>query len=443
MSTPLPLDILNDRAPVSEAHDLVATPDVPGGGLDTVPHLLVVDDEEGPRESLRLVFKEDYRITVASSAKMALELAREHQIDVAILDIRMPDMTGLELLEHIRQLDPGIEVVMLTAFETPEYLRKALRLRACDYLNKPFEVQNIRTVITAAMRRRLSNREVQDNIQRLAEIREQVQQLRVKEETMRTRWEIYASIIHDINGPLTIISGLVQLVNQRLNQEAALYAEDLELMKDRMRRVTRQVTNCIEISRRYLKLLSPNSGETGKVWANHILVDLGDLVRALPDARGHELQIKPLPKDALVLVNGTDLIQMLLNLTINALQCARECHLVEVRGEVIMKPLDLALFQDGPNERFINREGFQNLTPLLSLSVMDTGPGMTPDVLERIFEPFVGQHSLGERRSGLGLCIVRRLLKENRGGLHVHAEPGRGTVCTLYLPARLASAAGH
>lgn len=443
MPTPLPLDILNDYSPVSDVPDFSPNPEIPTPGLDTVPHLLVVDDEEGPRESLRLVFKQDYRITVASSARMALELAREHQIDVAILDIRMPEMTGLELLEQLRELDPGIEVVMLTAFETPEYLRKALRLRACDYLNKPFDVKNIRSVITAAVRRRMSNREVQDNIQRLAEIREQVQQLRVKEETMRTRWEIYASIIHDINGPLTIISGLVQLVNQRLNQEAALYSEDLDLMKDRMRRVTRQVTNCIEISRRYLKLLNPTAGEPGKVWANHILVDLGDLVRALPDARGHELQIKPLPKDALVLVNGTDLIQMLLNLTINSLQCARECHLVEVRGEVLLKPMDLALFQDGPHDRFINRDGFQNLTPLLALSVMDSGPGMTTDVLERIFEPFVGQQPRGERRSGLGLCIVRRLLKENRGGLHVHSEPGRGSVFTLYLSARLASAVGH
>lgn len=435
MPTSLPADL---RADSLEPNVFTPNPETPGSDLDTVCHLLVVDDEEGPRESLRMIFRDDYRITVASTAAMALERVRTERVDVAILDIRMPDMTGLELLEQIRDLDPAIEVVMLTAFETPDYLRKALRLRACDFLNKPFDIKNIRTVVSAAMKRRASNREVQENIHRLAEIREQVQQLRVKEETMRSRWEIYASIIHDINGPLTIISGLVQLVNQRLNQEAALYTEDLELMKDRMRRVTRQVTNCIEISRRYLKLLNPNSAEPGKVWVNHILVDLGDLIRALPDARGHELQIKPLPKDAMVLVNGTDLIQMLLNLTINGLQSTRECHLVEVRGEVLHKPLDISSFHDGPNDRFINREGFQNITPLLALSVMDTGPGITPAVLERLFEPFVANNPVGDKRSGLGLCIVRRLLKENHGGLHLHTEPGRGAVFTLYLPARLA-----
>lgn len=433
MPTPLPLESRPEIGTVAVLTDhREPAPPHPSN----LPHLLIVDDEEGPREALRLVFKEDYQIWVASSAKGALELLKTHQFDIAILDIRMPGMTGLELLEQVRQLDPTIEVVMLTAFETPEYLRKALRLRACDYLNKPFDVKQIRSVVSTAMVRRTTNKEVQDNIQRLEEIREQVHALKVKEETMRTRGEIYASIIHDINGPLTIISGLVQIVNQRMSQETSVHGEDLEVIKDRMRRVTRQVTNCIEISRRYLRLLTPNSQEPGKVWVNQILTDLGDLVRALPDARGHELHIRPLPKDVMVLLNGTDLIQMLLNITINGLQCSREPHMVEVRGQVLPKPLDMSSFVDGDHERFINREEFQNVTPLMALSVMDNGPGIAPNVLERIFEPYFSGQPSG-KGAGLGLCIVRRLLKESRGGLHVHSEVGRGSVFTLYLPARL------
>ena len=215
-----------------------------------------------------------------------------------------------------------------------------------------------------------------------------------------------------------------------------MLSEDLEQIKDRMRRVTRQVTNCIEISRRYLKLLSPSGHEPGKVWVNSILLDLGDLVRALPDARGHELQIRPLNKDVMLLVNGTDLIQMLLNLTINALQCSRECHLVEVRAELHSKPIDVSELKDDQNQRLINMEHFQNTAPSLALSVMDNGPGILPSILERIFEPFVSQQA-GERRAGLGLCIVKRLLKENKSGLHVHSEAGRGSMFTLYLPARV------
>ncbi|MBM3844730.1 MAG: response regulator, partial [Verrucomicrobia bacterium] len=204
--------------------------------LNDRPKLLIVDDEEGPRESLRMVFKDEYRVRIAASAKDALAILEAEKVDVAILDIRMPEITGLDLLEKVRILDPSIEVVMLTAYETPDYLRKALQLRACDYLNKPFDVPNIRSVVANAVTRRSAQQQAQSNIAQLTEIREQLQQLRVKEETMRTRWEIYASIIHDINSPLTIISGLVQLVNQRINQDQPLQTEDVEVMKDRMKR---------------------------------------------------------------------------------------------------------------------------------------------------------------------------------------------------------------
>ena len=67
-----------------------------------------------------------------------------------------------------------------------------------------------------------------------------------------TRGEIYASIIHDINGPLTVISGFIQLLNQRIGNSTRLDLEDLEFIKERLRTITRQMTNCIEISRRYL-----------------------------------------------------------------------------------------------------------------------------------------------------------------------------------------------
>ena len=138
----------------------------------------------------------------------------------------------------------------------------------------------------------------------------------------------------------------------------------------------------------------------------------------------------------MALLNGTDLIQMLLNITINGLQCSRERHSVEVRGQVLLKPLDISQFKDNENERFINREEFQNVTPLMALSVTDNGPGIPPNVLERIFEPYFSGQPSG-KGAGLGLCIVRRLLKESRGGLHVHSEVGRGSVFTLYLPARM------
>src|SRR5580692_11667216 len=95
--------------------------------------LLVVDDEDGPRQSLRVIFKDDYQILMASDGPSAIALAQSNKVDVAVLDIRMAGMSGIEVLERLKFVDPTIEVVMMTAFETTDTIRQALRLRACDY----------------------------------------------------------------------------------------------------------------------------------------------------------------------------------------------------------------------------------------------------------------------------------------------------------------------
>src|SRR6266446_2543758 len=116
--------------------------------------LLVVDDEEGPRQSVRVIFKDDYEVLMAADGPSAIELAQKSRIDVAVLDIRMAGMSGIEVLERLKYVDPGIEVVMMTAFETTDTMRQALRLRACDYINKPFDISTMRAAVASAMQRR-------------------------------------------------------------------------------------------------------------------------------------------------------------------------------------------------------------------------------------------------------------------------------------------------
>ena len=76
--------------------------------------LLVVDDDAGPRKSLEMIFRNDYQVLLAESGDEALDLVKEHSIDTAILDIRMFGMSGIELLERLKIVDPSIEAIMLT-----------------------------------------------------------------------------------------------------------------------------------------------------------------------------------------------------------------------------------------------------------------------------------------------------------------------------------------
>jgi signal transduction histidine kinase len=115
-------------------------------------------------------------------------------------------------------------------------------------------------------------------------------------------------------------------------------------------------------------------------------------------------------------------------------------HEVEVNGRLLPEPLDLTGFKDGPGARFLNVENFENCAPLLMVTVRDTGPGIPPEILPRIFQPYFT--TKGERHgTGLGLNIVQRLVKEAKGALHVETCLGKGTTFTVYLPAAAMAAA--
>src|SRR5436853_6528018 len=160
---------------------------------------------------------------------------------------------------------------MMTAFETTETMRQALRLRACDYINKPFDIATMRAAVGNAMQRHTLESEIHTNAEKLQELLCELQNQKIEEQMSQTRGEIYASIIHDINGPLTVISGFIQLLNQRIGSSTRLGIEDLEFIKDRLRTITRQVTNCIEISRRYLGFLRRQSDEAPRAGINELL----------------------------------------------------------------------------------------------------------------------------------------------------------------------------
>src|SRR6266404_2603250 len=245
--------------------DTILAPNKPGAPSKRKGTLLIVDDEEGPRESLRLIFKEEYEILTAGDGPTAIELATKNKVDVAVLDIRMSGMSGIEVLARLKAVEPSIEVVMMTAFETTDTMRQALRLRACDYINKPFDLATMRAAVANAMQRRTLESEIHTNAEKLQELLGELQNQKIEEQMTHTRGEIYASIIHDINGPLTVISGFIQLMNQRIGNSTRLEVEDLEFIKDRLKTITRQVTNCIEISRRYLSFLGRQSDETPRV----------------------------------------------------------------------------------------------------------------------------------------------------------------------------------
>src|ERR671937_136134 len=135
----------------------------------TKPRILVVDDEMGPRESLRMLLKPSYQVKTAESATAALQELPKTRPDLVILDIKMPDMDGLEALRHIKRADPSIEVVMITAYASLETVKLALSQGAFEYLIKPFSRQDLEDVVRRALLRRQAELGARGQVARLVE----------------------------------------------------------------------------------------------------------------------------------------------------------------------------------------------------------------------------------------------------------------------------------
>lgn len=403
-----------------------------GNPAKVKPNLLVVDDEEGPRQSLRVVFMNDYNVLLANDGIAALELARQHKINVAVVDLRMQHMDGIEVMEKLKAVQPTIEIIMLTAYETIDTIRQALRLGACDYLNKPFDIAAMRRAIAKANDRHNVAEQIRANNEQLAQLQSELHNQKLQEEIMKVRGEIYGSILHDINGPLTIISGYIQLINQRIGDAQHLEGEDLQVIKDRLEKISKQVTNSVDISQRYLSFMRQQASPVSRVGVNQVLADIGELLDTHPARNDHKLTVHPLATDVEVLMNGTDLMQILLNLAINAFQSSPKSHNVELAASVCEAAFDPGSIKGGPNDSVI-ADNFDANAKVLALTVRDNGPGIPADVIGKIFQPYFTTKPLGQG-TGLGLSIVQRLLRDAKGALHLHSKVGEGSTFTIYVP---------
>lgn len=122
--------------------------------------ILIVDDEFSVRESLKLVLKDDYKLSFASEGEEALLRFDEGSPHLVLLDIIMPKKDGIEVLKKIRETDPNIPVIMLTATKTVKSAVEAMKLGASDYITKPFDIDEIFLLIKRALEKQELDREV-------------------------------------------------------------------------------------------------------------------------------------------------------------------------------------------------------------------------------------------------------------------------------------------
>lgn len=133
--------------------------------------ILIVDDEVGPRESLRMILKPIYEIYTAANGDEALQVIQKENIDLVTLDLRMPGLSGIDVLREIKKIRADVEVIVITGYGTLTNAQEAIRFGAGDFISKPFNVADIIAIISKSFERRNYNMKIKNLIQQIKDLR--------------------------------------------------------------------------------------------------------------------------------------------------------------------------------------------------------------------------------------------------------------------------------
>lgn len=146
--------------------------------------LLVVDDELFVRELLDEYFsKLDFEVVVAESGPAALKLVAENSFKVALVDLKMADMDGIEVLKNLQKLDENIIVILMTGYPTVESSIEAMRSGAYDYAIKPFRLNDLKEMITRALKEYQVRSEISELKSRIAGVERRLEQISIKQDS--------------------------------------------------------------------------------------------------------------------------------------------------------------------------------------------------------------------------------------------------------------------
>src|SRR5215470_1042564 len=128
--------------------------------IDVLPRILIIDDDQSLLESYTVLLEDEFQVSTAESGERGLELLRHEDVHLVLLDVRLPDMSGIEVLRRIKALDENVDVIMITAVKDVRVAVEAIKLGAYDYLEKPFEINDILALLRRTLEHQNLLREV-------------------------------------------------------------------------------------------------------------------------------------------------------------------------------------------------------------------------------------------------------------------------------------------
>ena len=366
--------------------------------------ILIIDDEPGIREGTRRIlqnFKVDYpfmdeqidfQVLEAGTGMEGIELIDSEQPEILLLDNKLPDIQGVEVLEYVKNKHYDIVVVMITSYASLELAVKATRDGAYDFIPKPFTPQEIRASV--------------ENITKQIFLKRMTATL--NNTGKQIRFQFLSVLSHELKAPLNAIDGYMKMIKERqFGNNVEAYDEMLDRSIERIKGMRQLI----------LDLLDLTKIETGKPTQKFETVDVKKIISIAVDTiRPYAIQ-----KDVDIYVNSREAVEM-------------KADPGEI--EIIMNNLI-------SNAVKYNKTGgrvdlfFEKKDGNLVITVADTGIGLKPEDQEKIFDDFVRIKSFQTREvsgSGLGLSIVKKIVDLYKGSIEVQSIPEQGTTFIISLP---------
>ena len=381
--------------------------------MSSVTNILVTDDNAAMLKTLSAGLEDmGYRVATAVSGGEALALISKQPFNILITDIKLPDISGLEILETAKELNPEAAVIMITGHASIETAVEAINEGAYAYILKPVAMTELETIINNALREQrllIENRELVESLQQSNKRLEETN--RALEQVSRAKSDFMAKMSHELRTPLNSIIGFpeVLLSNTMSPRDKATHDEFL---------------NYIHISTKHLLNLIDSILDLSKVESGKMTLELRefDLAMLIEDVRMTVLPMLATKKQTLeieideaissILADEPKMRQIFLNLISNAYKFTPKGGKIRVVCRL-----------ENPH--------------LLHCSVIDNGIGISPQDQQRIFEEF-GQvarspYTRGQG-VGLGLSIARRLVELHGGSIRLVSEVGCGSTFTFSIP---------
>src|SRR5256885_11981910 len=289
-----------------------------------LPKILVIDDEIGPRESLRMLLKPDYNVQTADCVEAGLKSLKEKQPDTIVMDIRMPGMTGIEGLRKIREVDPHLSVIMLTGFGALETAKEAVRLGANDYISKPFDAGEMREVIGRNVERTRVQRASENAAAESKELNSRLLKQLAQKERLASLGQASAEFVHDLGNPLTIVWGYVQLLSKKLEKtENGGTAENAGSIRE-LNIIEENVRLCRELLTMWQSYGSVEASPRKPISVSEVVAEVLKSLRPVAAQSGIELKSDICQDPCMLQGDILQIKRAIQNVIINALQASAE-----------------------------------------------------------------------------------------------------------------------